>query len=74
LKSWIIGEIGVVTIVSGILPMSELPAGVPELDVADELQAAIPSVRTATAAMLPASLCFIAVNSKVPGRPSRPVE
>jgi hypothetical protein len=55
--------------------MSELPDVEPELDVGDELlQAAIPSVRTATAARLPASLCFMAVNSKVPGRLSRPVE
>jgi hypothetical protein len=56
------------------LPMSELPAGEPELDVDgdDELQAAIPSVRTATAAMLPASLCFISrkLQSARPAEPA----
>jgi hypothetical protein len=59
-----IGEIAVVTTVSGL----------PELDELDELgdeepQAAIPIVRTAAAATLPAILRFIAFRlQRVPGR------
>jgi hypothetical protein len=53
------GEIGVVTIVS-VLPtlVVDVPDEPDELD--EELQAAIPSVRTAAAATLPASFLFIA--------------
>jgi hypothetical protein len=71
LKLSVIGEIGVVTIVSVLPIVGPLPAlGV----LGEELQAAVPSARTATAAMLPESLRFMSSKlHRVPGRPRRPV-
>jgi hypothetical protein len=61
------GDSSVVTMVSG-LP-KDASADLPGDEEDAELQAAIPSARTATAATLPASLWIIPLSSKdVPGR------